>query len=239
MSSRNGPAIWRATPRMSSPWPTGWRCSSRRYGISVRRGADCWCYGATSSARFPFSPLGCSSWRCRWGRHAGNTRSAGVPSPTVRANLLRNVIARGGRARLPLRRLHRSASLRPDATGPDGGRRHRPDRSGRRHRLPGHHRELSGQHLPQHAAAVRDGRPGRGCRRDRVRAAVERAHDDLMTLDGNLVQIPTPAFTRATSATSRPTPTGARTLSSASATTIRSTRPRRSHGKCWRTTRPF
>ena len=67
MNSRNGPAIWRATPRMSSPWPTGWRCSSRRCGISVRRGAGCWCSGATSSARFPFSFSGCSSWRCRSG----------------------------------------------------------------------------------------------------------------------------------------------------------------------------
>ena len=55
----------------------------------------------------------------------------------------------------------------------------------------------------------------------------------LMTLDGNLVQIPNAPFTRAISATSPPTPTGARTLSSASATTIPSTMPRRLRGKCW------
>ena len=53
------------TPKMLSPWPTGWKYPSRRYGILARRGAGSWSCGETSSARFPFSLLGSSSWHCR------------------------------------------------------------------------------------------------------------------------------------------------------------------------------
>ena len=98
----------------------------------------------------------------------------------IRTKLLRNVIARGAGGLVFLCGAYiilRVSGLTQLALTVVGG-------TGliglaRWHRIPGNHRELPGQHLPQHAAAVRDRRPGRGVRRDRVRAAVEHAHDDL------------------------------------------------------------
>ena len=111
------------------------------------------------------------------GQLGGNARGGGIPSPEGSSEPPAKCDrAECWRTRLPHWDLYRSESFRPDPTGVDSGRRHGADRSGCRHRLPGHHREFSGQHLPQHAAALRDWRPSRGCQRDGVCAAVKRPH---------------------------------------------------------------
>ena len=125
------------------------------------------------------------------GRHAGHARSAGVPSPTdPREAPAQCDRARSGRAGFSLRHLHRSASLRPDPTGVDGGRRHRPGRSGRRHCVPGYHREflasifLSMQRPFETGDLVEVSGVTGYVQQLNVRTTI------LMTLDGNLVQIP-------------------------------------------------
>jgi xylulose-5-phosphate/fructose-6-phosphate phosphoketolase len=95
MSLENGLAIWHAIRRTSSPSPTGLRCPNRRLGISARRRAVSLHSGATSSARCRSCFSDCSSWHCRWGAAVLATRGVrALLRQRVRTKLLQNVIAR-------------------------------------------------------------------------------------------------------------------------------------------------